>query len=821
MYGPRVSHLWPFAPPTDVSELSANAPALPRADTPVSTPMLSPAQIAGVDDPAVLQQCQVGARLTDGAVPVGLGLSGLYCAACAITIESALKQLPGVRDVHVQGATQRARLTLDPTRARLSQVVAAVQQAGYQAWPDGGGRAMQARRTQQRQLLWRLLVAALCMMQVMMITTAQYVAGSQDIPPDIWRLMNWASWVLSLPVVVFSCGPFFSGAWSALKAGRMAMDTPVALGIAAMFLVSTGVTMGQTRWVGHDAYFDSLTMFVTFLLFGRWLESRAREKVTQSLEALSGRLPEAVERSAAPLDVSDEVSIQDVPETVPLSALRPGDRVRVAAGQAFPADGLVLQGRTDVDESMLTGESRPVPRTTGQLVVAGSMNLTAPVWCRVERLGPDTRYQQIVDLVHQALTERPGWMKAADRFAGPFLWGVLALALLGALAWQWIDPARSVWVAVSVLVVTCPCALSLAAPSALLSAAGALARSGVLVRRLDALESLASVNRVFFDKTGTLTDAKLQLLAVHHREQVLSVGAAWPVEAQAALQAAAGLAALSQHPVSKALVPWALAAPGIWNDVREEAGAGMQATDGQGTVWRLGAAAWVLQPVGAAALAEACPDARVWWAPQDPARARSEAIGFSLGEKIRPDAADAVRALRREGVDVAVLSGDQVARVVALLIQIPVNPPVSVAAAQATPEGKLNVLQAEQQRGDVIAVVGDGINDAPVLAKAQASFALDQGAPLAQSQADFILLGGRLSGVPLAVSISRRAMHIVRQNLVWAAAYNFVCIPLALMGYLPPWLAGIGMALSSLGVMLNALRISTNQVLLRHRDAPQ
>jgi Cu2+-exporting ATPase len=753
----------------------------------------------------------VGPREADGAVPVGLGLSGMYCAACAITIEAALQTVPGVRDVQVQGAVQRARLVIDPQRARLSQLVAAVQAAGYQAWPDGAALAQNARVAAQRQLLWRLLVAALCMMQVMMITTAQYVSGPADIPPDIWRLMNWASWVLSLPVLVFSCGPFFRGAWAALKAGRISMDTPVALGIAAMFGVSTGVTLGQTDWVGHDAYFDSMTMFVTFLLFGRWLEGRAREKVSHSLEALCGRLPEAVSRSVQGAEVPHAQLSESLSEAVPLSLLAVGDRVLVAAGQAFPADGQVVKGQTEVDESLLTGESRPVPRKAGQLVVAGSMNLGAPVWCRVERLGPDTRYQQIVNLVHQALTERPGWLRVADRFAGPFLWAVLVLAAAGALAWQWVDPARSVWVAVSVLVVTCPCALSLAAPSALLAAAGALARQGVLVRRLEALEALASVDLALFDKTGTLTDPQLQLTQIWHEEQILSVDQALPASVQSALRAAASLSLLSQHPASKALAGFAVDAPAHWHAVREQAGQGLEATDAEGRIWRLGSAAWVLGPHS---VGQAWPTARVWWAAM-PAHGDGapvdQAFGFALDEKIRPDASQALQGLSDLGVAVSVLSGDQAERVVALVRQIAVTPPVSVAGAATSPEGKLEVLRQAQQRGRVVVAVGDGINDAPVLAKAHASFALDHGAPLAQSQADFVVLGGHLLGVPLAVSIARQAMRVVRQNLAWAAMYNFVCIPLALMGLLPPWLAGIGMALSSLLVLLNALRIGGAQ----------
>jgi Cu2+-exporting ATPase len=795
--------------PISLSVPNPNAAPSAQADSgrlEPSAATLTDAQATGVDDPAVMQQCQVGARLADGTVPIGLGLSGMYCAACALTIEAALARVPGVTDVQVQGATQRARITLQSDRVKLSELIRAVQSVGYRAWPDAGARAISERLTVQRKLLWRLLVAALCMMQVMMVTTAQYVSGPLEIPPDIWRLMNWSSWVISLPVMLFSCGPFFAGAWVALKNGRISMDTPVALGIAAMFFVSTGVTFGYTRWLGHEAYFDSLTMFVTFLLGGRWLEGRAREKVTQSLEALCGRLPEAVDRASSPVDVGTDLTVAAV-QSVPLSALRAGDHVRVAVGQAFPADGQIVQGQTEVDESLLTGESRPVPRHPGQVVVAGSMNLGAPVWCRIERLGPDTRYQQIVSLVHQALTEKPGWLRSADRFAGPFLWAVLALAALGGVAWLWIDPARSVWVAVSVLVVTCPCALSLAAPSALLAAAGALAKGGVLVRRLDALETLAAVQTVLFDKTGTLTDSHLSVDWLWRDGQV----SAWCGDEHQRLLAApaAALAAQSRHPLSIALAE--LAGPEVstwvhWREVTEQAGLGLQACDPSGRRWRLGAADWVLGPVGLIDLADRWPDGRVWLAPQEGDQIIPLVVGFSLDEIMRPEAPEALVQLRALGADVAVLSGDNHDRIVALVQQIPMNPPLRVAQASATPEQKLLVLQA-QQRNHCVAVVGDGINDAPVLARAHVSFALDQGAPLAQSQADFIVLGGRLSGVPLAVATSRRALTIVRQNLIWAAAYNFVCIPLALMGFLPPWLAGLGMALSSLGVMLNALRL--------------
>lgn len=782
-----------------VTEISGSAAAV-----------LTPAQQAGLDDPDLLQQCVVEIPMGSSLRRIGLGLSGMYCAACAITIEDALRKVPGVTEVQVQATSQRARILVNPAAVKLSELVAAVQDAGYRAWPDAAARAGHERLRERRVLMWRLSVAAFCMMQVMMITWPQYVAGQDEIPADLWNLMNWACWVLSLPVMLFSCGPFLQGAWRAARRGRISMDTPVSLGILGTFIVSTGVTFGNQDLFGHEAYFDSLTMFVTFLLAGRWLESRARERVTQSLESMCARLPEAVERAVnAEEDLATVAS-----ESTPLSSLRHGDRVRVAVGQAFPADGQILAGETEVDESLLTGESRAVPRQVGQMVVAGSLNMSAPVWMAIERLGPDTRYQQIVSLVHQAMTEKPGWMRFADRMAAPFLWGVILLAAGGALAWQWIDPSKSVWVAVSVLVVTCPCALSLAAPSALLAAAGAMARKGLLVRRLDALEALAEIDQVYFDKTGTLTEGELSVVSLATPQGRIAAAQGLPAAQIEHWGLAAALASYSQHPLSRSLVKAAQDAGGwpatSWVDVREQAGKGVQATDAQGRVWRLGLLSWVLP----AAAAEAGwwtqdSDARVWMAAiDDTGTLVPETVtGFVFDEVFRAEARPTVQRLRELGCQSALLSGDQASRVHAAARLLGQGEDMVVAQAQATPEDKLNVIARIQAEGHRVAVVGDGINDAPVLAKADVSVALDQGAALAQSQADLIILGGRLLGLPEAVVISRQAMRIVRQNLAWAAIYNASCIPLALAGLMPPWLAGLGMALSSLGVVLNALRL--------------
>lgn len=740
---------------------------------------LSPGVAAALDDDACLGDCTRWRAWPDGtreAVTL-FAVQGMYCAACAGTIEAAVAAVDGVTRADVNAASRRLQVTWDPARAKASAIVAAVQRAGYAALPAQHEGAQAALKREARSALWRLFVAGFCMMQVMMLTLPVYTAAPGEIAPDLFALLRWAAWVLSVPVILFSAGPFFGGAWRALRQRRIGMDVPVALGIAVTFIAGTGATFDPNGAFGHEPYLDSMTMFVTFLLAGRWLELRARTRSTEALDALLQRLPDSVER----------LQPDSGWQLVPLVHLRAGDRVRVAAGQAFPGDGALLEGRTQVDEALLSGESRPVERAVGDPVVGGSLNLGGPVVVRLDRVGEGTRYREIVDLVQRALTERPALVRAADRWAGPFLWAVLALAALAWAAWSVIDPSRALWVGVAVLIVTCPCALSLAAPVALLSAAGALARRGVLVQRLDAFEALARTDVACFDKTGTLTQDRLVLVRTRLAPQA----------DDAALRArAAALASLSRHPLSRALAEALPAAQREWAEVREEPGQGVEARDADGRRWRLGAPAWVgIAPGDAAGPAVAC--GPVGGGP-------GEQVLFEFDEALRPEAAPALQALRDQGLAVRLLSGDAPASVQAVARSL------GIADAQggATPEGKLAALSAWQAAGERVLMVGDGLNDGPVLARADVSFALSHGSALAQQRSDFIVLGSRLGEVPAARLLAQRTLRVVRQNLAWAALYNAACVPLALVGWLPAWAAGAGMALSSLAVVLNALRLA-------------
>ncbi len=722
-----------------------------------------------------------------------LRLSGLRCAACADLIEQALLALDGVVAARVNSAAQRATVRWRPAQVSASVLVSAVRAAGYGAEPDTAAGARRLRLHEGRAALWRLFVAGFCAMQIMMLATPAYVAGPGELTDDLRQLLNIASWMLVLPVMLFSAAPFFSGAWQMVKRRRIGMDVPVAIGLAVSFCASSVVAFdpaGAGGLLGREVYFDSLAMFVSFLLLGRWLETRARHRSAQSLESSLDRLGRVA------LRVSADGSV----EPVSPQRLQPGDRVRVPVGDAFPADGQVVTGDTWVDESLLTGESALVQRPCQASVVAGSVNRGAPVEVRVERVGLDTRHEAVVALMREALTQRSGLVRVADRMAAPFLWAVLGLAALAALGWSVIDPSRAVWVAVSVLIVTCPCALSLAAPSALLAATGALARRGLLLRHLDALEALARVNHVMLDKTGTLTTGEPAWVSIRRLQGCEGLDDA------TVLQAAASLAAWSTHPLAAALctaaaaLPRSTARPHAWRQVTESPGLGLAARDAQGCEWRLGSSRWL----GASRESEAAGLTSVWFGRVGEG-AGSPLVELCFAERLRPEAAHAVAAWQREGVRITLLSGDHTDRVEAVARQLGVA--TVLAHGATTPEGKLAALRAAQQRGDVVLMVGDGVNDAPVLARADVSVAMGHGALVARMHADAVLVTQDLSQLVQARHLARHTLRVVRQNLAWAAGYNAICVPVALAGYLPPWAAGLGMAISSLLVVGNSLRL--------------
>jgi Cu2+-exporting ATPase len=707
-------------------------------------------------------------------------LEGIVCAACVWLNEQHVKALPGVLEFSINYSSHRARLRWDNERIRLSEILEAISSIGYHAHPFDAGRQEQLYRGERKEAMRRLAVAGLGMMQVMMLAVALYAGEHEGMREGLRNFLRWVSMLLTVPVILYSARSFFTSAWRQLRRRRLGMDVPVSLAIGAAFLASAWATVS-----GHgEIYFDSVTMFTFFLLAGRFLEMGARHRAAQAAEELVKLLP----ATAARLTDAGE-------ERVPVAELEEGDRVLVRPGESVPADGCVVDGASSVDESLLTGESFPQLRGVGDELVGGTVNNESPLVMRVERVGEDTVLSAIVRLLDRAQTEKPSVARSADRVAG---WFVAALLLVAAaVAWWWWqhDPAHAFEVTLSVLVVTCPCALSLATPAALTAATGALTRVGVLTTRGHALETLARVSHVIFDKTGTLTEGRLQLEKVR---LLASLGR------EDCLRLAAALEQSSEHPIAHALCAEAGVVQSA-DKVSAQPGRGIEGWVG-GQRLRIGIPEFVLELQQDVAVADAVKLAE---------GAGGVVLGsdrellahFQFADRLREQAAETVRQLQDLGIEVELLSGDEAGIVRAVAEELAIGR----FQARCRPQDKLARIQTLQAQGAVVAMVGDGVNDAPVLAAAQVSLAMGGGTQLAYASADMLLLSEHLPHLVTAVVSSRRTLRIIRQNLVWALGYNLMALPLAAGGYIAPWMAAIGMSSSSLVVVANALR-------LRHRS---
>ena len=722
-----------------------------------------------------------------------LMLEGITCAACVWLNEAHLARQPGVVAVEINYATRRARVRWDEREIRLSQILAAIVAIGYRAHPYDPALSEQLAQRERRDALWRLFVAGFGMMQVMMYAIPVYLAQAGEMTPDIEQLMRWASLVLTLPVMFYSAAPFFRSGWRDLRQRRVGMDVPVALGVGCAFVASAWATLSGRG----EVYFDSVTMFVFFLLTGRYFEMLARQRAARGVEVIARALPAFAWR------LRDSVA---EPERVAVSQLSAGDRVLVKPGETVPADGDVIEGQSEVDESLLTGESRPQVRGLGDRLVGGSLNVVSPLVMRVLRVGEETRLAAIRRLVERASVEKPRLVEMADRIAARFVMVLIVLAVLTALVWWFVDPARMLWVFVAVLVVSCPCALSLATPAALTVATGAFSRLGVLVTRGHAIETLGRVDRFVFDKTGTLTLGRLVLADMF----LFPAGPAPGLDANAALSLASALEQGSEHPVGRAFCQAAqdraLAVTDQVTQLRAMTGQGMEARVA-GRLYRIGtlshaaalhgqalpeaAQTWMLAACRAGGTVVALADEAGW-----------QAL-FHFGDTLREDTLAMIRALKQAGVRLSILSGDTADAVQAVAARLGIED----ARGGQSPEDKHAAIRQWQAAGEVVAMVGDGVNDAPVLAQAQVSVAVGEASDLARKSADIVLLGARMMTLVAAFDLAKRSLRVIRQNLVWAFVYNISAIPLAMLGIITPWMAGLGMSSSSLLVVLNALRL--------------
>ena len=720
--------------------------------------------------------------LGDGRAEITLAPENIRCAACAWLIEQHLGQVAGVESAVANVATRRVVVRWHEGRQSVATLLSTLADIGYVAWPFEVSRTDQQDRRERRGLLMRMAVAMLGMMQVMMYAWPIYTHEA-TIDPGQLQLMRWASLALTIPVVLYSASPIFAGAWRALRQRHMGMDVPVAIGVAAGFIASAVATV---RGVG-EVYFDSVTMFVAFLLLARYLELRVRQASRSGAEMLARQLPATCERL---------MQAGGVGERVPVARLQGGDRIRVKAGEIIPADGVVVAGASEVDESMLTGEARPVKRSMGDSVLAGCFNAASPIEVSVDRIGAQTRLAEIVAVLDRALADKPRLARVADRVAGWFVGTLLILAAITGLVWAiWIDPSRALLVTVAVLVVSCPCALSLATPAALAAAGAALSRRGVLLTRAHTLEALSRVTDVMLDKTGTLTEGRFALVSVE------TVGDLSDADC---LRIAAAMERGGEHPIARALIDAAPDHTGgaATAELHNVPGQGLQACVDGRTV-RLGRRDFVagLAPAQCAAVSRADhhPGATEVWLGDE----RGPLACFLLADVERPQTAALLRSLAGLGVRCHLVSGDQPEAVRWWAERFGID----TAVGAVTPEGKRDYVARLQQLGAVVLAVGDGINDAPVLGQAQVSIAIGGGAPLAQAGADAVLTHGGVNEIATAIATARRTRRVVRQNLGWAFFYNVVAIPLAATGFVTAWMAGIGMSVSSLLVVANAWRL--------------
>jgi len=738
---------------------------------------LLPPELLLYDLPEAQQQFDLDADSAEATLTV----EGIRCAACVWLIERRLARVPGVLAVNLNVATERLYVRWNKASCKPSTILQAARDIGYAAYPYDAERHEAQLRRAGKTLFRQMFVAGLSMMQVMMYAIPAYIADDGTLDADMAGLMRWASLLLTIPAVCYSALPFFRGAYACLRQRTLGMDVPVALGIAAAFGASV-----LAVWRGSgEVYFDSVTMFIFLLLCSRYLELVARRKAAGALEKLQHALPASAARMPA-YPASREV------ELVSAAQLCEGDYILIKPGEAIPADGEIVAGESSLDMSLLTGESAAMRKVNGDHVPGGAINIAQAIVLRVSKLAADSTLASLLKLIERAGNGKPRIAMWADSVASWFVAALLLFAIAVFAFWQWHDPSRAWPIAIAVLVVSCPCALSLATPTALAAATDRLVRQGVLIVQPHVLEVLHRTTHIVFDKTGTLTVGKPTLHKLVTFDEM---------ESSACLQFAAALEANSAHPLAQAIVAAAdvtLLAQVVADEVLSRPGQGLEGLV-DGIPYRLGNAAYVAELTGSPIR------------DQVPAGMTPVYLGcsgtwlarFDLADEIRSDARQVVQHFQKLGKQVVLLSGDQqqVARYVADQLGI------GEVHAACLPEQKLAFVRQLQQQGAMVAMVGDGINDAAVLRAADVSFAMGSGAELAQTHADTVLLSPRLSSIANTAELAARTMRVIRQNLGWATAYNLIAIPAAAIGWINPWMSGIGMSLSSALVVLNALRL--------------
>lgn len=692
-----------------------------------------------------------------------LSLPQAHCAVCISTVEQAMMQVPGVRSARVNLTLKRVSVEAE-AHVTAAELIAAAGGVGYEAHElDPGLLSSTETDRQGRDLLMRLGVAFFSMMNVMLLSISVW-SGAEDATRD---LFHWISAAIALPTVVFSGQPFFKSAWRSLKARRLGMDVPISLAL----ILASGISLFETWNSGHHAYFDAAVMLTFFLLLGRYLDHRTRAVARSAAEEL------------AALEVPRAIVLRDGrEETLPIGEVALGDLVKVRPGGRMPVDGIVVEGESEVDRSLLTGESLPVHTGPGRVVSTGEVNLTGPLTLRVTAAGKDSSLHRMADLVAVAESARTKYTSLAERAAGWYSPLVHLLSFAAFSFWMWKtggDLRYSVNISAAVLIITCPCALGLAVPAVVTSASGRLFRKGLLIKDGTALERLSEIDTVVFDKTGTLTMGTPEVTNLRDHPMP-------------AVEVAVALAGSSSHPLAMALAEGARAAgirPAPVEDIREVPGYGVEGL-WKGQRVRLGRAGWC----GGETL-----DVTATYLCTGEGRPRA----FTFADRLRPGAREAVTSLRAQGMTVRMISGDAEGAVRDLADRLGIEDWI----AGALPAEKAGLVGEMSAAGHRVLMVGDGLNDTAALAAALVSISPASALDAARVASDIVLLGQDMAPIGDAVRISRQSTRRIRENFAISALYNVIAVPIALVGLATPLAAALAMSLSSITVSLNALRL--------------
>jgi len=747
-------------------------------------------------DTASVQKKFVTQTNDDNILEVSLILEGITCAACIWLNEKHLSSLDGVLSANINYSNHRARVRWDNSKIHLSDILESISRIGYLAHPYDPDQHQRILEKERKQQIKRLGLSGALGMQIMIFAVAMYTGNWWGIDETFKQSFRWISLALTVPILLYASSVFFKSAYRDIVNRRVGMDVPISLGISIAFIASLVSTIRGTG----EVYFDSVAMFTFFLLSARYFEVGARKQTSEATEALLNLKPVIATRLIN--YVSNKVSSVSEQENIAVTELSIGDYLLVRPGEVIPADGIIIQGVSGINESLITGESLPVTKRSSDQVIGGSTNTENPLIIQVNKLGEDSVLSSIQRLIDEAQHTKPAIAKLADKIAAWFVSILLTVAAIVAIYWYIVDASQWLEITIATLVVSCPCALSLATPTAITAASGQLAKIGLLPKRAHALETLAHATDFVFDKTGTLTEGKIKLEKIVIYMPIS--GQENNIDELQALTIAASLEASSEHPIARAILASNTQSLMTVENLRHSTGLGIQGTINDNE-WFIGNKEFIQQHSSFSFntnffdVSDLDNTSKVYLATNE----QCVAI-FILSDSIRQEARSLIEQLHLQHKHTHLMSGDRMESAISISDQLGIEQ----CLGNLKPEDKLNNVKTLQQQGAVVVMTGDGVNDAPVLAGADLSIAMGKGTQLAAAAADMILISNNIEHIYHGYQIAIKTLRIIKQNLSWALLYNLFAIPAAAMGYVEPWLAALGMSASSLVVVLNALRLN-------------